>query len=130
MQKNRPLSPHITMYAPQGNSMMSIFHRVAGVVLALSLIAGVVGAYACTLGVTHYPVYAGVQALGGLPVWVWYVYTLALCVAISYHMWNGIRHMVWDTGSMLELSQLQTSAFWVGPLACTTLCLYVARLFA
>ena len=34
----RPLSPHMTIYRPQLNSAMSIFHRVAGCGLGLGAV--------------------------------------------------------------------------------------------
>nr|QGN73933.1 succinate:cytochrome c oxidoreductase subunit 3 [prasinophyte sp. MBIC10622] len=129
MEKNRPLSPHITMYAPQLNSMMSIFHRISGAVLGFALIASIFGAYVSMLGVTYYPVYALLCILAAIPTFLWYTCVLGLCLAVSYHMWNGLRHMVWDTGSMLEVRQLQATALWVGALACGTLFLYLVRLF-
>jgi succinate dehydrogenase / fumarate reductase cytochrome b subunit len=34
----RPLSPHLQIYKPQITSVMSIFHRITGVGIALSLV--------------------------------------------------------------------------------------------
>ena len=35
---NRPLSPHLTIYRPQLNSVLSILHRITGVALIISLL--------------------------------------------------------------------------------------------
>ena len=35
---NRPLSPHLQVYRPQITSVLSILHRITGVVLALGIV--------------------------------------------------------------------------------------------
>ena len=35
---NRPLSPHLTIYRQQLNSVLSILHRITGVALIISLL--------------------------------------------------------------------------------------------
>lgn len=37
VKQNRPLSPHLTIYKPQLTAVLSIFHRITGVFLALAI---------------------------------------------------------------------------------------------
>lgn len=100
------LGPH---YRPQLTSVLSILHRATGVVLSLVgiplllwlLIAAGRGAEAynamaeCLSGV-----------LGSL--------ALVACVfSLSFHFFNGIRHLVWDTGRWLDLENAYRSGWAV-----------------
>jgi succinate dehydrogenase cytochrome b556 subunit len=118
------------MYAPQITSMMSIFHRISGAFLGLSFLAGILGAYIGTQTLSYYPVYACVVLLGSLPAGVWVSYALLVCAGISYHMWNGVRHLVWDTGAGLSLEKVHSSAHLVGLAGACTFVILCVRLFA
>lgn len=59
----RPLSPHILIYKPQLNSILSVFHRITGSILTISIlvffiITLIVGHFA-----NYYPVYVLLHAL-------------------------------------------------------------------
>ena len=45
IQKIRPLSPHLTIYKPQLTSVLSIFHRITGAILGLTLVISFVAFY-------------------------------------------------------------------------------------
>ena len=51
---------------------------------------------------------AMMNLLGSLPG---IVICLASLLCICYHLCNGIRHLVWDTGRMLELRQIYASGY-------------------
>lgn len=94
----RPLSPHLQIYAPLINMVMSIVHRITGaalyfgtLLLAAWLIAAASGpdAYAMVSGLMGHPV--GLVILAG--------YTWALI----HHAIGGIRHFVWDLGYGFKL---------------------------
>ena len=94
----RPLSPHIQIYRPQWSSVLSIMHRITGLLLALgsliltwwlAAVAGGPEAFAV--------VQAFLDSLVGrilLFGWTW---------ALFYHLCNGVRHLVWDAGIGFEL---------------------------
>ena len=90
---NRPISPHLQVYKPQLTSVLSIFHRGTGVVLAIGsiLVAYWLGAIAA--GPEAYASANGILGsfLGKLVLfgWTW---------ALFYHLCNGIRHLLWDSG--------------------------------
>lgn len=102
--RERPLSPFMIgpYYRPQLTSMLSILHRITGVVLTVLgvplmlwwLVALGQGAEA----------FAAMQAcLGGV---LGRLALLAVNFSLSYHLFNGIRHMVWDTGRGLDLKSV------------------------
>ncbi len=103
----RPLSPHLQVYRPQLTSVLSFTHRGTGVLLSLGFLALV---YWLLAGASGPEAYAAAGAVfGSVPG---LVLLAALSFSFFYHLGNGIRHLVWDTGFWLELPQVYASG-WV-----------------
>lgn len=92
VKARRPLSPHLSIFSPLINMMMSIVHRMTGaalyfgtLLLAAWLIAAAAGGAA----------FATVSSLFASPLGllVLFGYTWALI----HHMLGGVRHLIWDT---------------------------------
>lgn len=108
----RPLSPHLQIYRPQWTSVLSILHRISGVLLSVGTVLMVVWLVALAQGEQAYQAMIGFMS--SAPVLVALVgWTLAL----FYHLLNGIRHLLWDTGTMLELKPARASGWMVVVLA-------------
>ena len=94
----RPLSPHLQIYRPQLTSVLSILHRVTGIVIAVGALLLAWWLWAAASGLAEYQV--AHQFFNSLPgkvlLFVW-----TLCT--FYHLCNGIRHLVWDAGYGFEL---------------------------
>ena len=106
-KKERPLSPHLTIYKPQISSILSIFHRITGVILfgALSLLSW----------------YLILTTFGGcncecLHMLVDYA-VFGASFAFFYHFSTGLRHLVWDTGTGLSKKAVKTSGYMAVSLA-------------
>ncbi|WP_438974565.1 succinate dehydrogenase, cytochrome b556 subunit [Roseicyclus sp.] len=96
---NRPLSPHLTIYRPQLNSITSIFVRITGNGLMVGAIAVVWWLMAAASGGAYYNVIDGLitSVLGDI--------VMALSVlALWYHALGGVRHLIWDTGRGLDVA--------------------------
>ena len=96
---NRPLSPHLTIYRPQLNSITSIFVRITGNGLMVGAIAVVWWLMAAASGGAYYNVIDGLitSVLGDI--------VMALSVlALWYHALGGVRHLIWDTGRGLYVA--------------------------
>ena len=104
----RPLSPHLQIYRPQLTSVLSILHRVTGsaAVVGSLLLCGWI--MAASMGEQKYNDYT---ALLGTPVGI--LLLIGFSWAVFYHLCNGIRHLVWDTGQGLELKQAYASGWAV-----------------
>ena len=99
--KQRPLSPFMIgpYYKPQMTSLMSIAHRASGVFL--SLVAAPLLLW-WIIAVSSGP--EAYQALSGFFTgWVGRALLAASLLALFYHLFNGIRHLVWDTGRALDI---------------------------
>jgi succinate dehydrogenase / fumarate reductase, cytochrome b subunit len=121
----RPLSPHLSIYRPQINMVMSIVHRITGVALYFGTLLLVIWLFAATMGEEAF---AAVNAAFGHPLGklVLFGYSWTLI----HHMLGGIRHLIWDTGRGLEIGAVDalgwltivgsvslTIALWAGGLA-------------
>jgi succinate dehydrogenase / fumarate reductase cytochrome b subunit len=96
-RRERPLSPHLTVYRPQITMTMSIIHRITGGALYFGtlLVALWLMAAASSQSVFDAVNWAFGSWLGRL---VLFGYTWAL----MHHMLGGVRHLIWDTGTGLE----------------------------
>lgn len=96
--QERPLSPHLQIYRPQWTSVLSIAHRLTGILLSVGLIPLVVWIVALGLGPDAF---SSVQAVYSHPLMtlVWGAWTFVL----FYHLCNGVRHLLWDAGYLLDL---------------------------
>jgi succinate dehydrogenase / fumarate reductase cytochrome b subunit len=89
----RPLSPHLQIYRLPITAVLSIAHRITGVVLTFGLVALVL----LLMSVAQGPdAYARVQwwlasPFGKAATW-------GFLLALFFHLSHGIRHLIWDTG--------------------------------
>lgn len=105
-QADRPLSPHLQVYRPQITSVLSIFHRLAGVALAGGGILLVWWLAGLAIGPGYY---AKVQ--GVLGSWLGQLLLLGFTGAFFYHLCNGVRHLFWDAGWGFGLPQVTRSGW-------------------
>jgi len=109
--KQRPLSPFMIgpYYKPQLTSLMSITHRASGVFLSI------IGAplllwwlIAVSSGPQAYDV-----LLGFLASLIGQLLLIATIFCLCFHLINGIRHLVWDTGRALDIKTAYTAGWLV-----------------
>lgn len=105
----RPLSPHLSIYQPQLTWVMSIGHRLSGAGLS-----GLIYAFgaACSLNL---PALTDnlVWLVGAAPVAVVVAGKAMLAGPFVYHLANGVRHLIWDTGRALTLRGVYASGWAV-----------------
>ena len=104
----RPLSPHLQVYNPQITSVMSILHRITGVVLAL----GSLGLLWVLISLSMGPeAFSSAQACIGGVFGRLAAFAFSLC--LMYHLFNGVRHLFWDIGKGYDLSTVTRSGLLV-----------------
>jgi succinate dehydrogenase / fumarate reductase cytochrome b subunit len=95
----RPLSPHLGYYRPGLGSVTSILHRITGAILAVGLLAF---AYWLIALATDAAAYATAQGLFASPLGL--LLLSGWTFAFFYHLLNGVRHLIWDSGRGFERS--------------------------
>ena len=121
MNDSNPLSPHLQIYRWQISSLLSIAHRISGVInlLALSLIF--FWLLALSFGESNYESFLStMNSFFGKFILIGFTWSM------SFHLLSGIRHLAWDLGYGFEiktanisgavviiLSLLLTVIFWL-----------------
>ncbi|PIW25825.1 MAG: succinate dehydrogenase, cytochrome b556 subunit [Rhodospirillales bacterium CG15_BIG_FIL_POST_REV_8_21_14_020_66_15] len=105
-RRERPLSPHLQVYRPQITSMLSIVHRMTGVALTAGILVLTYWLSSATYGAEAF---ATAQVVMGS--WIGQVVLWGLVFALFYHLSNGIRHMLWDTGRYLDMSSVRSTGY-------------------
>ena len=99
---NRPLSPHLSIYRPQLTSMTSILTRVTGNALIVGALLVVWWFIAVATGEVAFN-----RANAVITSWFGDLVMLGSVFAIWYHTLAGIRHLIWDSGRMLEIEKAE-----------------------
>lgn len=105
---SRPMSPHLQVYKPQITSVLSILHRITGVLLSVFAIGWL--AWLICLNRGEHELQTFNQLLGSIPG---SIVAMLACWALFYHLLNGIRHLIWDTGRWLQLDTARRSGWAV-----------------
>uniref|UniRef100_A0A1A8GQI9 Succinate dehydrogenase cytochrome b560 subunit, mitochondrial n=1 Tax=Nothobranchius korthausae TaxID=1143690 RepID=A0A1A8GQI9_9TELE len=114
---NRPVSPHVTIYKWTVPMMMSITHRGTGIGLS-----GAISAFAVAALVLpgNYPYYLDlIHSLSVGP----YLIGLAkfgIAFPLSFHTYNGVRHLCWDIGKGFKIPDIYRSGYMVLGLSIVT----------
>jgi succinate dehydrogenase / fumarate reductase cytochrome b subunit len=102
--RERPLSPHLSVWKFTTSMAMSITNRITGVILSVGLLLlawwlmAAATSPAAYEGATRLLSHGAVQLL--LAGWL---------LSFAYHLCNGIRHLTWDMGLGMERHETQRS---------------------
>ena len=106
--KQNPLSPHLQIYRWHISSLLSITHRIAGVINLLALILMFLWLLAFSLGEINYELFLLViNSFFGKFILIGFVWSM------SFHILSGIRHLVWDMGYGFEIKTANISGLIV-----------------
>ena len=94
----RPLSPHLQIYKPLINMVMSILHRITGVALYVGTLLLAWWLIAAATGPDYFDYVASWFA-----AWYGKLVLIGYTWALLHHMLGGLRHFLWDTGRGYDL---------------------------
>jgi len=101
----RPMSPHLSVYKMPLTAILSISHRVTGVVNSVALVL-IVWTLVGAAGSAE-----GYEFIGGIvQSWFGKLMMFGFTLTLYYHLCNGIRHLFWDIGKGFELEEANRSA--------------------
>ena len=108
IDSNNPLSPHLQIYRWQISSLLSIAHRISGVInlLALSLIF--FWLILLSLGESNYELFLLIiNSFFGKFILIGFTWSM------SFHLLSGVRHLAWDLGYGFEIKTANISGIIV-----------------
>ena len=95
---NNPLSPHLQIYKWQISSLLSITHRIVGVINIFAITLICIWALSLLSGENSYEItQLFLRSFFGKFIIVF------LCWSFSFHILNEIRHLIWDMGYGFDL---------------------------
>ena len=115
----RPLSPHLQVYSPLINMVMSILHRITGAALYFGSLLLAWWLVAAAAGPDYF---AFVNGIFGS--WFGRLVLFGYTWALMHHMMGGIRHFIWDTGRGYDLKTIDLLS-WGTLVASATLTLLI-----
>ena len=122
---NNPLSPHLEIYKWQISSLLSISHRIVGVINILAITLICFWSLSLLLGENSYEITEiFLKSFFGKFI------AVSLCWTFSFHILNEIRHLTWDIGYGfdLKISKITGVLALVGSLVLTIL-FYLTGIF-
>ena len=96
--KNNPLSPHLQIYSWHISSLLSITHRIVGVINFIAIIFICFWTILLSLGESNYEfIQMFSQSFFGK------FFIVFLSWSFIFHILNEIRHLAWDMGYGFDL---------------------------
>ena len=103
-----PISPHLQVYKWHISSLLSITHRIAGVVNLLALILMFVWVLAFSFNENNYELFLlTANSFFGKFILIGFTWSM------SFHILSGARHLAWDMGYGFEIKTANISGIIV-----------------
>ena len=126
MQNKNPLSPHLQIYKWQISSLLSITHRIVGVINFFAITLICLWTLTLLLGQNNYQtIQIFLNTIFGKFA------VISLCWTFSFHILNEIRHLIWDAGYGfdLKISKITGIIALLGSFVLTILFYFIGRNF-
>ena len=118
-----PLSPHLQIYRWHISSLLSITHRISGVINLLALILIFFWLIVLSFGESNYELFLLIiNSFFGKFILIGFTWSM------SFHLLSGIRHLAWDLGYGFEIKTANISGIIV--IICSLVLTIIFWLFA
>ena len=105
---NNPLSPHLQIYRWHISSLLSIAHRISGVINLFALILIFFWLIFLSFGESNYESFLLIiNSFFGKFILIGFTWSM------SFHLLSGIRHLFWDLGYGYEIKTANISGIIV-----------------
>jgi succinate dehydrogenase (ubiquinone) cytochrome b560 subunit len=98
----RPVAPHLTIYKPQIGWIGSSLHRITGCALSGTLYLWATAYLVSPALGWHIESASMAASFGALPLAAKVLLKTTLALPLTYHSFNGLRHLMWDLGRGLS----------------------------
>ena len=126
MYEKNPLSPHLQIYRWHLSMILSITHRIIGVVNSVAMILICLWTISFLFGEENYDIIKILfQSFFGK------FFIISLSWSFSFHMLSEIRHLIWDLGYGfdLKISKITGVITIIGSLALTIIIYLLGKNF-
>ena len=118
-----PLSPHLQIYRWQISSLLSIAHRISGVINLLALVFIFFWLVFLSFGESNYELFLLIiNSFFGKFILIGFTWSM------SFHILSGIRNVAWDLGYGFEIKTANISGIIV--IICSLVLTIIFWLFA
>ena len=104
----RPLSPHLQIYRLPLPALMSISHRLSGIILVTGTVLLTFWLVMLASGEESFQL---ARLIIGHPLTQ--IILMGYSLALFYHGLNGVRHLFWDAGIGVNIPAIMKTGFWV-----------------
>ena len=105
---NNPLSPHLQIYRWHISSLVSITHRISGIINLIALILIFFWLLVLSFSENNYELFLLIiNSVVGKFILIGFVWSM------SFHLLSGIRHLAWDLGYGFEIKTANISGIIV-----------------
>ena len=108
MENNNPLSPHLQIYKWHISSLLSITHRIVGVINFFAIIFICLWTVIIIFGQNNYSI-INFFLNSGFGKFL----TISLCWTFNFHILNELRHLLWDAGYGFDLKIAKITGIFV-----------------
>ena len=121
---NNPLTPHLQIYKWQISSLLSIVHRIVGVINIVAITLICFWSIFLLLGESSYG-----TLVVFLKSFLGKFLIISLCWTFSFHILNEIRHLAWDLGYgfNLKVSKITGTLALLGSFVLSVLIYLIGR---
>ena len=103
-----PLSPHLQIYRWHISSLLSITHRISGVINLIALILIFCWLLVLSFGESNYELFLStINSFFGKYILIGFTWSMI------FHLLSGIRHLIWDMGYGFEIKTANISGIIV-----------------
>ena len=103
-----PLSPHLQIYRWHISSLLSITHRISGIINLLALILIFFWLSILSFSEINYELFLlTINSLPGKFILIGFTWSM------TFHLLSGIRHLAWDLGYGYEIKTANISGIFV-----------------
>ena len=105
---NNPLSPHLQIYRWHISSLVSITHRISGIINLIALILIFFWLLVLSFSENNYELFLLI-----INSFVAKFILIGFVWSMSFHLLSGIRHLAWDLGYGFEIKTANISGIIV-----------------
>jgi len=108
IDNQNPLSPHLQIYRCHISSLLSITHRISGIINLITLIFIFFWLLVLSFSESNYEIF-----LLMINSFIGKFILIGFSWSMSFHILSGIRHLVWDIGYGFEIKTANISGIIV-----------------